>query len=336
VTAALRRYACTRCGSTWVPDAVRWRCDCGGSFVLDDEGGGRSPAPVSLGEGRTSRVEVVIGGRSVDAKVEFASPTLSFKDRGAAVLVGLAVEVGARRLVVDSSGNAGTAIAAYGARAGLPVEVLVPAGTSAPKVAQAVAHGALVVRVEGTREEAATAAVARVTATGAFYASHVHNPWFWEGTGVFVDELADALPDTLLLPVGNGTLVLGAARALRRRGARCRIIAVQAAACAPIAAAFAAGLDAVAPLARAGPTIAEGIAIAAPPRGTEVLAAIRSSGGRVVTVADEEVVAARAELAAQGLFVEPTAAACAAGVAHLTDHDGTVVLPLCGAGLKAP
>jgi len=335
VTEALRRYACARCGSTWAADAVRWRCDCGGGLVLDDDGGGRSPAPVSLGEGATPRLAMVIGGRSVDVKVEFASPTLSFKDRGAAVLVGLAVEVGAERLVADSSGNAGTAIAAYGARAGIPVEVFVPAATSSPKVRQAVAHGAEVVRIEGSREDVEAAAIERVEATGAFYASHVHNPWFWEGTAAFVDELADALPDTLLLPVGNGTLVLGAARALRRRGARCRMVAVQATACAPIASAFAAGLDEV-PVVRAGATIAEGIAIAAPARGAEVLAAVRASGGRFVTVSDDEVVAARAELAAQGFFVEPTAAACVAGVAQLGDDDGTVVLPLCGAGLKAP
>lgn len=332
---ALRGYRCSRCGATWAPDARRWRCDCGGGFVLDDEGGGDAPAPVSLGAGSTPEVPVVAAGRRLRAKLEFLAPTLSFKDRGAEVLVGLAVAVGAERLVADSSGNAGTAIAAHAAHADLPAEVFVAASTSAPKLAQTEAHGAAVVRIDGTREDVAAAAVERVRQGDAFYASHVHNPWFWEGVSTMIDEL-DPLPDTLLLPLGNGTLVLGALAGLRRRGAvgRCRIVAVQASACAPIAAAFAAGADDVAPVVGHA-TAAEGIAIAAPPRGANVLAAVRATGGRVVTVDEPAIVAAGDELAAQGLYVEPTAAACVAGAHALTDDDGEVVVPLCGAGLKS-
>lgn len=331
---SVRRYRCRRCASTWAPDARRWRCDCGGGLALHDDGGD-APAPVSLGTGSTPEVPIVAAGRTLRAKVEFLAPTLSFKDRGAELLVGLAVAVGADRLVADSSGNAGAAIAAHAGAAGLPVEVFVAASTSGPKLAQMAAHGATVVRVDGSREDVATAAVERVERNDAFYASHVHNPWFWEGVSTMVDEL-DPLPDTLLLPVGNGTLVLGAAVGLRRRGAsdRCRIVAVQASACAPIAAAFAAGADDVAP-AVGGPTAAEGIAIAAPPHGADVLAAVRATGGRVVVVDEHAIVDASAELAAQGFYVEPTAAACVAGAAALTDDDGDVVVPLCGAGLKS-
>jgi threonine synthase len=337
----LRRYVCTQCEATHAPDATRWRCDCGGWLDLGPAGAGDDPDPVSLGEGATAVALATIGGRVVRAKLEFLSPTLSFKDRGAASLVGLARAVAARRLVADSSGNAGTALAAYAARAGLPMEVFVPASTSASKLAQMAAHGAEVVAVEGDRTAAATAAIARVEQGDAFYASHVYNPWFWEGTKRFVCELSSdgpGLPDVLVVPVGNGTLVLGAHRALRELGAldRCRIVAVQSSACAPIAAAFAAGLDHVPPVTDRG-TVAEGIAIAAPARGADVLAAVRATSGRVVTVTDEETAAVADELARQGLFVEPTAAAGAAGVLRLTDSEAAagVVVPLCGAGLKA-
>jgi len=294
---------------------------------------------VVLGEGSTPVVPVTIAGRSVRAKVEYLAPTLSFKDRGAAVLVGLARAVGATRLVADSSGNAGTALAAYAARAGLPIEVVVSSSTSPAKSTQMRAHGADVVTVDGDREAVAAEAIALVERTGAFYASHVYNPWFWEGTKHVVLELAagGALPRLLVLPVGNGTLVLGAEVALRELDAldRCRIVAVQAAGCAPIAAAFAEGRDDVAPVTNAG-TNAEGIAIAAPARGAEVLAAVRATGGRVVTVTDDEAAAVGVELARQGLFVEPTAAAAAAGVLRLdADEAADAVVPLCGAGLKA-
>jgi threonine synthase len=222
--------------------------------------------------------------------------------------------------------------------------VFVAASTSPAKLAQMRAHGASVQLVDGTREDVAAAAIDAVERSGAFYASHVWNPWFVEGTKGFVHELhaqlGGALPDVLLLPVGNGTLLLGAWRGLcelrdaGRLDVLPRLVAVQAAACAPIAAAFAAGASEVEAVVNRG-TVAEGIAIAAPVRGREVLAAVRATGGDVLTVTDDEVLAARAELALQGLFVEPTAAAPAAAVAQLS-AGGSVAIPLSGAGLKAP
>jgi threonine synthase len=270
---------------------------------------------VRIGAGSTPEVVVELCGRRVRAKLEHRSPTGSFKDRGAEVLVGLAVAVGAERLVADSSGNAGAALVAAAAVAGLPIEVFVASSAEPAKVARI---GSAAVVVDGTREDVAAAAVARVEASGAFYASHVHNPWFWEGVGRFVDEL-DPPPDSLVVPLGNGTLVFGARPSGRR------IVAVQAAACAPIAEAFAAGRDEVAPI-RAGRTVADGIAIAAPARGTEVLRAVRASGGRVLRVGEDEIDAARRALAAQGEDVEPTAAVASAAVPQLGDDDGDVVV----------
>jgi threonine synthase len=133
------------------------------------------------------------------------------------------------------------------------------------------------------------------------------------------------------------------------------LLAVQAAGCSPLEAAFARRLDTVEPV-DVQPTVAEGIAIAAPPRGTQILAAVRGSGGAIVSVTDDEVLAGRAELAAEGLYVEPTSAVCWAAVRAATGSATSspmgrswnrdlamdllraddVIIPLCGAGLKVP
>ena len=368
-----RRYRCRRCASVHAPDASRWRCDCGG--LLDLEGGTvgfaddvdnrpatlwrwaealpfapSADAPhIGMGEGAVPVVPVMVGNRELVATIEFASPTLSFKDRGAAVLVAKASELGARRLIADSSGNAGTAIAAYAARAGLPCVVFVAASTSPAKLAQMRVHGADVRVIDGTREDVAAAAIAAVEHGDGFYASHVYNPFFYEGTKTWAFDVWLALgrrvPDVCVLPVGNGTLVLGAARGF---GELCaaglidrlpRIVAVQAAGCAPIARAFRANATEVEAVRNEG-TIAEGIAIGAPARGAQVLEVVRASGGTVLTVEDDATSRARTLLAQQGLFLEPTAAATVAGAAGWlssgADGAATIVLPLCGSGLKAP
>jgi len=278
---------------------------------------------VTLGEGNTPLLTVELDGRAIAAKLEFRSPTSSFKDRGAAMLVAAAVDVGAARLVADSSGNAGVAIATYAGHAGLPCEVFVAATTAPDKLDRIRTTGASVNVVDGDREAVAAAAVERVETHDAFYASHVWNPWFFEGTKHYVYELVEQLsrwPRLLVLPVGNGTLVLGAWRAFQELGRSVPIVAVQAAACAPIARAFGLGRDAVEPVVNEG-TVAAGIGIAAPVRGDEVLHAVRATGGLVVAVSEEEILAARQALARAGYDVEPTAAAPAAAVARLPDDD---------------
>ena len=359
-----RGFTCAGCGSRIAFTAPG--CPCGGLLELDpadetwsvDEGARgvwrfRSRFPfepgwdgwrrLTMGEGGTAVVP--IGDRL--AKVEYASPTLSFKDRGACLLVARAVLGGAEHVLVDSSGNAGTAVAAYAARAGLPCTVVVPAATSPAKLAQVAASGADLLLVDGSREDVAAAARAEVAAGGAWYASHVADPTFYEGTKTMAFEVFEQLgrlPDVVVLPAGNGTLVLGWARGVAElvatglvaATATSRIVAVQAAGCAPLAAAWAAGLDEVAPVAPS-PTVAEGIAIAAPPRGAAVLAAVRASGGFVTTVDDDATAAARDRLARTGFYVEPTAAATWAGLTRLRTEPGELVLaPLCGAGLKSP
>ncbi|BBC33231.1 Pyridoxal-5'-phosphate-dependent protein subunitbeta [Streptomyces graminofaciens] len=299
---------------------------------------------VSLGEGRTPLVELKDG---VSAKLDFLMPTLSFKDRGAVLLAELALRLGPRRVVADSSGNAGTAVAAYCARAALPCTVYVPAGTSAKKLQQIEAHGARLEIVDGDRGAAARAAEEAADSAdtdGVFYASHVYNPYFLHGTKTYVHELWEdlggRLPEVLVVPVGNGTLLLGAALAVAELHAaglidrRPALYAVQSAAVAPLAHAFAEGADDLVGVTPMAPTSAEGIAITRPPRARQILRAVRASGGAFLTVTEDQIRHAQLDLASRGLYVESTGVACWAAVREGALGSRTAVVPLCGAGLK--
>ncbi|MGZ4249487.1 MAG: pyridoxal-phosphate dependent enzyme [Solirubrobacteraceae bacterium] len=318
---------------------------------------------LSLGEGMTPLVDAGERLAGVSIKVDYLFPTLSFKDRGAVVLVASAVQRGATAVVADSSGNAGSAIAAYAARAGLPCTVFVPDRTSAAKQRQIRAYGAAIQLVQGDRTATTRAAIDAVQATGAVYASHIYDPYFLQGTKTYAFELWEQLgeaPDSLIVPVGNGTLLLGAARGLRELHAaglidrQPALIAVQSERCPPLARAWAAGATEPAQI-EAGETAAEGIAIPRPPRGAQILAAVRASNGCIVELPEEAIAPAQTELAGRGLFVEPTAALTWAAALIARRHpaladlaprgDGwdrarelasaSLVVPLCGSGLKS-
>lgn len=375
---------CVRCRWSAPLSSLAWRCgQCGG--VLDlanfspalparDVLATRAPTlwryaealpvveprEITMGEGMTPLLAVP-DRPGVGLKVDYLMPTGSFKDRGAVVLAALATELGVSELVADSSGNAGAAIAAYAARAGLRCEIFVPVATSEGKLAQLRAYGANVHRIPGPRENAAKAAMEASGRDGVLYASHVYHPVFLHGTKTYVfelwEQLGGRLPDTLVLPVGNGTLVLGAYVGCRELLEQRlieklpTIIAVQAQGCAPLAEAFARGLDEPVKVA-AAETAAEGIAIARPARGAQILAAVRQTGGEIVSISEPEIRAAQADLAKAGLYVEPTAAVCWAAVrSGITPNDSEsrlqvacrsdlergihTVVPLCGSGLKS-
>ncbi len=300
-----------------------------------------SAPTVSLGEGRTPLVPLKNG---VSAKLDFLLPTLSFKDRGAVLLTELALRLRPRRVIADSSGNAGTAVAAYCARAQLPCTVYVPEGTSPKKLEQIGAHGARLEVVPGDREAAGRAARAAADEEGTFYASHVFNPYFLHGTKTYVHELWEdlggRLPDVLFVPVGNGTLLLGAALAvaeLHTAGLidrRPALYAVQSAAVAPLAQAWNEGADDLVDVTPRAPTLAEGIAIPRPPRARQILRAVRESGGTFLTVTEDQIQHAQRDLASRGLYVESTGVACWAAVRDGVPGSRTAVVPLCGAGLK--
>jgi threonine synthase len=365
-------YICIDCRSRYSLDSNKWKCKCGGLLNLEYEKKAVDFAKTSLsrnhslwkyidvlpfemedvwqeitlGEGDTPLIKI---SENLFAKAEYYMPTLSFKDRGAVLLISIAKKLGINRVIADSSGNAGTAIAAYGARAGIQCDIFVPESTSSKKIKQIEAHGAVIHKVPGTREDTAMAAIAMVENTHSFYASHIYNPIFWEGTKTYVYEVFEQLngkmPDVFIVPVGNGTLLMGAYIAfqeLMENGQIKRmpkILAVQAENCAPIVHSFTKGRNTV-ELVESFETLAEGIAIAAPARGTEILQAIRATDGDIIGVTEESIIQARKELALKGIYVEITSAANYAGYLKYVEKypelkNQQIVFPLCGAGLKS-
>ena len=256
-------------------------------------------------------------------KREDLSRTGSFKDRGAACLIGLAKRVGASRLVVDSSGSAALAAASAAAREELPLRVHVPVDTPARMLGVLGEMGAEVVAL-GTRRDAASRALEE--SSRAFYASHVHHPAFTAGTAEAGFEALEQTGEvaTWILPVGNGSLLLGLHEALQASKRHdVRLVAVQAAA---VAGLLRPGV--------AGPTRARGIAIADPPRREEILEAVRASGGEVLEVSEDEIAGAEERLWKRGVAIETASAAALAGVEQLRSrgHSEPVLGWLTGCG----
>jgi threonine synthase len=361
-------YVDSATGATYPLDKPRW-CGDGGAYLNLGESPGLTRGEidtsrrsvwryakallvdakdaVTLGEGWTPLICGKLDGIAVTMKLEFMMPTGSFKDRGMTTLITYLKSCGIASVLEDSSGNAGASLAAYSAAAGMSCRILVPETASYPKIAQMAATGADVVTVRGSRQDVADTALRY--ASEMFYASHNWQPFFIEGTKTLAYELWEQLgfkvPDNIVFPVGYGSNVCGCERGfaeLKRRGEigkTPRLFGVQAANCAPYFAAFKAGVEELV-LTEISTTIAEGIASSKPTRVREVLRAARDSGGSIVAVSEEEIVSALGALARQGLYVEPTSAAAAAGL-RLLFRDGaiapeeTTVLVLTGSGLKA-
>jgi threonine synthase len=268
-----------------------------------------------LGEGNTPLTAIEFQGDQVYLKNEGLNPSGSYKDRGAAVIMSIIAAHGIRKVVEDSSGNAGAALAAYAARAGIQASIYVPTAASGPKREQIHAYGAELVQVDGPRSAAAEA-VWRAYEEGEVYASHVYLPHGLAGYATIAFEIFEQLgksPGTVILPVGHGLLFMGVYmgfEALHSAGqiqAMPRMIGVQAAACAPIWAEFIKGNQPEIP-ADERSTIAEGIRIAQPVHRSMVLEIIRQTNGTMIAVHEEEITRGRNELASRGFFIEPTSA----------------------------
>ncbi len=333
---------------------------CGGPLVVEYERGSAPPGPemplplsdlasrVTLGEGNTpvvrlSGVEEALGLSDVRGKLELVNPTGSFKDRGAAVMMSALVEQGVREVVEDSSGNAGAAVASYAARGSMTAHVFVPASAPGAKLRQIEAYGARTHATEGTRDEVTAAAVAFCERNGLAYASHNLSPYFLEGTKAFAYEVADRPPEHMVVPVGNGSLLIGAWLGFRelikagRSDAMPKLHCVQAMAVMPIAAAYSGGSW---PASEAGATVAGGIAVGTPPRAEQVLEAVRTSGGSACAVDEEDILRWQRFLAvSEGVYCEATSAAAFAGLeavarSGIIGPSESVLVPVTGSGLK--
>jgi threonine synthase len=284
-------------------------------------------------------------------KRESLNPTGSFKARGMAVAVSRAVELGARHLVAPSAGNAGGALAAYAAAAGVRATVVMPADSPASTQVEVAATGAELILLEGLISDCGRLAAMIRDELGAFDISTLKEPYRVEGKKTMGFELAEQLgwrlPDAIVYPTGGGTGLVGMWKAFDELEAigfigreRPRMFAVQAAGCAPIVRAFENGERFATPWADAS-TAAAGLRVPSAVGDFLILDAIRASGGAAVAVAEEDIVATRQPLAAMGLgYSSLETAAATAGLRILVESgrigkDETVVLFDTGAGFKS-
>ena len=315
--------------------------------------------PVSLGEPETpllfaQRLSARFG-TEVFIKDDSPLPGGTFKARGAAVGLTRAVELGARRIVMPSAGNAGGAWALYAARAGIPITITMARSAPIANQKEVVLAGGELELVEGTIADAGARAKEIAAQTGAFLASTFSEPYRVEGKKTAWLETflqlgggtSLVLPATIVLPVGGGVAAVAAAKAAEEvralgwvsgpAGAP-RLVGVQPDDCAPIVRAFERGDSEVAPWPGRPSTVAAGLRVPAPSEGDLVLDRVRASGGTMVAVSEDEIVAAVGDLAStEGLFACPEGAATVPAAARLAaagDLEGPVVLYNTGSGVK--
>ena len=311
---------------------------------------------VTLGEGMTPLIPLNAAADSEHyVKLDYLCPTGSYKDRGASVLLTHLKALGVEEVVEDSSGNAGAAIAAYSARAGIRCTIYCPASTSKGKLAQIAAYGAELRLVEGNRT--ATTGAVKDAAKTVCYASHNWHPFFLEGTKTLafeiVEQLGGDVPAHVICPVGFGSIYLGlfiGFRELREAGVIKRVprlLGVQPAVCCPIYNAYREGEPSggqapaqqnkrdgklgegqalalenkgvVSRMAQTGTTLAEGITAELPVRAQMILDAIHYTNGAFTIVDDAAIRASLETLATRGIYVEPTSAVVVKGYEKFRD-----------------
>ncbi|WP_044469591.1 threonine synthase [Mannheimia massilioguelmaensis] len=361
------KLICAKCNKTEDISTRLAKCECGGLWKLDfqppkfslneidknewslfryrkfmalqDE----TWRSISLGEGMTPIVRL---DDNVLLKMDYFMPTLSFKDRGAVVLISHCKSIGVDSVAQDSSGNAGNSIAAYSAKAGIQCEIFVPEGTSPKKINMIQAHGAKVNIVPGSRDHCADICRAKVEQEGVYYANHVYNPFFYEGTKTYIYETFEQLgriPQHIVVPVGNGTLFLGVIKGLEHlleSGVISQfptIIALQSEFCDPLLQANKQAKKTAVKV-DVKPTIAEGIAIGQPMRSEEILDYAEKYPIHFIHAPEDKILAARQQLALKGIYCEHTTAANYAAYLHYCELYGDTpdcLITMCGAGLKS-
>jgi threonine synthase len=302
---------------------------------------------VSLSEGFTPLLSVE---PNVWVKDEARNPTGSFKARGMALAISMAKHLGARALSAPSAGNAAGALAAYGARAGLPVTVAMPEDTPAPFFSECELYGAQVHRVSGTISDAGKFLRAHGP-QGAFDVSTLREPYRIEGKKTMgyelVEQMQGDVPDVVLYPTGGGTGLIGMWKAFGEMqrlgwiepGRQPRFVSVQAAGCAPVAKGFHEGSQRTEPWPDPH-TRAYGLRVPAPLGGFVCLRVLRETHGTAVTIDDARIERATRDLASRtGIDVCPEGGAAWAALAKLREdgtikeHDKVVVFNT-GTGLK--
>jgi len=286
--------------------------------------------PVSLGEGGTPLVRAEKFGNDIDLwiKDESINPTQSFKARGMSVSVSMAKHLGATKLAVPSAGNAGGALAAYAARAGLEAHVFMPRDTPQANIIECRELGAHVTLVDGLITDCGAEIARRKVKEGWFDISTLKEPYRVEGKKTLGYELPEQsdweLPDVILYPTGGGTGLIGMWKAFDEMETlgwigekRPRMFAVQATGCAPIVRAFDAG-EKNAPKFPNAHTIASGLRVPKAIGDFLILNILRQSNGGAIAVDDKEMIRVTREVGSkEGLFICPEGAACFAALKSL-------------------
>jgi len=310
---------------------------------------------VTLGEGWTpllhaQRLGQSLGISSLYIKDESLNPTQSFKARGMSAAVSVAKKLGVAKVAAPSAGNAGGALSAYAARAGMEAHIFVPRDTPRANVIECERLGAHVTLVDGLITDCGAEVAKRKDAAGWFDVSTLKEPYRVEGKKTLGYELAEQmkwnLPDVIIYPTGGGTGLVGMWKAfdeMEQMGwigsARPRMVTVQSEGCAPIVRAFEEGKR-FAELFEDAHTVASGLRVPKAIGDFLILDAIRESGGTAIAVSDEELIAAVDEIGAcEGLFVAPEGGACLPALRvlfdrKLADVDERIVLFNTGAGIK--
>ncbi len=317
-----------------------------------------SAEPVSLGEGMTPLLPLrflgpALGVASVLLKDEALNPTGSFKARGMSTAVTMARALGVRRIALPSAGNAGSAAAAYGALAGLAVDLFLPDDTPEPFRLEAAVHGATVHLVRGDIAVCGRVMREHDDASLWFDMSTLREPYRVEGKKTLGYEIAEqlgwTLPDVIVYPTGGGTGLVGMWKAFEELeqlglivpGRRPRMVAVQAEGCAPVVEAFDSKAAKTTPWTDAH-TYASGLRVPAPFGDVLILQALRESGGTAIAVSDDEMAQGQLDLArGEGVFACPEGGATLAAARKLIasgfiSRSDKLVLFNTGTGLKYP
>ena len=311
--------------------------------------------PVSLGEGMTPliaarRLGERLGIEGLFVKDEGLNPTGSFKARGMSAAVSRAKELGAKALAAPTAGNAGGALAAYAAQAGIPCVIVMPADTPAANVMECKAFGADVRKLKGLISDCGKYVAEHKEKEGWFEVSTLKEPYRIEGKKTMAYELLEQmggkLPDVIIYPTGGGVGLIGMCKAFEEMeemgwigSERPRMVAVQAAGCAPIVGAFERGKETAAFWENAE-TIAAGLRVPKALGDFLILAGVRATGGTAVTASDREMLSAGRELASlEGIFAAPEGAATVVAARNLAERgwikrQERVVLFNTGCGYK--
>src|SRR6266850_1133344 len=311
--------------------------------------------PISLGEGMTAlipakRLGASIGLQRLFIKDEGLNPTGSFKARGMTAAVTRARHLGAKALAAPTAGNAGGALAAYAAAAGLPAVIVMPADTPAANVIECQAFGAKVVKLHGLISDCGKYVAEHKDREGWYDVSTLKEPYRIEGKKTMGYELweqfAGKLPDVILYPTGGGVGLIGMCKAfdeMQEMGwigeERPRMVAVQAKGCAPIVRAWEAHQDSAQFFQNAA-TIASGLRVPGPLGDLLMLSMLRRTKGTAIAVTDNEMLRAGSELASlEGIFAAPEGAATVAAARILAlagwiQRSESVVLFNTGTGYK--